>query len=351
MNPPRPSLLLALATLILPNLNANSEAWHNIAAADLKLMGDYEGKWVDPPEHHYYYGNPMIAAQVINTGPERYRIVLMQELNRRATTYVETTANADGESISFVEGDWSGEITPDGFNGSVVQGDNTIHFTMERANRPSPTLGMAPPENAIILFDGSNFDAWRHPDDREVTWHMLEDGTMEVSKRDNNANPPTGGDIVTRDNFTDLTLHIEFRYPVEPERHSQDRGNSGVFLQDTYEVQILNSYGLNGLWNEAGALYKVLPPQVNAAYPPLEWQTYDISYRAPRFNGDAKTENARITVHHNGILIHNDVEIPYATVHAALGRNNEPKNPAPIRLQDHSNPIQFRNIWLIDQAE
>jgi len=350
MKMPFPIRLILLSALMAAPLKAASEAWEDIAPADAKLMGDYEGEWTDPPEGHYYAGNRMVAAQVINIGKERYRIVIMQELNRRAHTYVETVAEADGEKIVFKEGNWSGEITPEGFSGSVEQGNNTIHFAMERGVRSVPALGKNPPDGAVVLFDGSNLDAWQHPDGRDVTWHLLEDGVMEVSKRDNEAEPPVGGDIITRENYTDVFLHVEFRYPVEPERRGTDRGNSGVFLQNTYEVQILNSYGLEGLWNEGGALYKVWPPQVNASFAPMEWQVYEIRYRAPRWEGDEKVENARITVHHNGLLIHNDVEIPYGTTHFATGRGNEPQDAAPIRLQDHGNPIQFRNIWLVDEA-
>jgi hypothetical protein len=178
---------------------------------------------------------------------------------------------------------------------------------------------------------------------------LLENGAMEVrsarSKEDRDQG--IGGDIETKEKFGDCRIHLEFRYPVEPGKSGQGRGNSGFFFQGSYEVQVLNSYGLGGLWNECGALYKTSPPQVNAARPPMEWQTYDIDYKASVWKDGKIVSAPRITVRHNGQLIHNDAEIPHATAHAFATRGNVPKGDGPIRLQDHSNAIQYRNIWLI----
>ena len=118
---------------------------------------------------------------------------------------------------------------------------------------------------------------------------------------------------------------------------------------DFYELQVLNSYGLDGLWNECGSMYKVAAPKVNMAAPPLQWQTYDIVFHAPRFDpGGKKVENARISVWHNGILVHKEQEIPYSTANKEVGRDiPEPMLPAPIQMQDHNNRIQWRNIWAV----
>jgi len=212
----------------------------------------------------------------------------------------------------------------------------------------SPTLGAKPPRNAIVLFDGKNFNEWEHDDGRAVTWTLLGDGAMEINPRAANkdANPPIGGGIKTKRKFKDVRYHMEFRYPVEPGKSGQGRGNSGLFFQG-YEAQILNSYGLDGLWNELGALYKMSPPKVNAARPPMEWQTYDINYTAPKFENGKLKENARITVRLNGIVVQKNEEIRHQTAHRQADRAiPAPSKAMPISLQDHSNRIQFRNIWV-----
>ncbi len=132
----------------------------------------------------------------------------------------------------------------------------------------------------------------------------------------------------------------------------QGRGNSGLFFQGSdvaiaFEVQILNSYGLGGYWNECGSLYRMIAPKVNAARPPLQWQTYDVEYRAARYKDGKLVKRPRITVWLNGVLIHNDQELFHATQHFEANRTNlPPQEPGPIMLQDHSNRIQFRNIWV-----
>jgi len=138
-----------------------------------------------------------------------------------------------------------------------------------------------------------------------------------------------------------------------PSARGQQRGNSGVFFQSTYEVQILDSYGLEGYYNECGALYKVAAPKVNACAPPLQWQTYDIIYRAPRHDANGKlVEFPRMTVRHNGVLIHNDQEMPWRTDWKEEGRlKPAPTEPGNIKMQAHGNYVQFRNIWAVDLAD
>ncbi|MGH7128550.1 MAG: 3-keto-disaccharide hydrolase, partial [Planctomycetaceae bacterium] len=139
---------------------------------------------------------------------------------------------------------------------------------------------------------------------------------------------------------------IEFRLPYMPYARGQGRANSGVYLQGRYEVQILDSFGLHGAENECGALYRLRPPDVNMCLPPLAWQTFDIEFHAARFDAAGrKTENARITVLHNGVAIHDNVEILRKTGNGA----EEGPDPLPIRLQDHGNPVVFRNIWILDR--
>lgn len=194
------------------------------------------------------------------------------------------------------------------------------------------------PSDAYILFDGTNADQWEHLNGKPVGWEV-KNGTMTVAK--------STGDIQTKKHFGDCQLHLEWRSPSVVESEGQGRGNSGVFLQGRYEVQILDSYQNRTYSNgQAGAIYKQHIPLVNPLRPVGEWNTYDIIYQAPRFNADGiKVASAYITVLINGVLVQNHVEIKGTTEYIGL-----PKNPAhgkgPIQLQDHGNPVSFRNIWI-----
>jgi hypothetical protein len=196
---------------------------------------------------------------------------------------------------------------------------------------------VAPPEGAIVLFDGSSLDAWERRDGKgKASWRLLGDGTMEVH----------GGDIITRQKFDGaFKLHVEFRVPYMPKAHGQGRGNSGVYVQGRYEVQVLDSYGLESKNNDCGAIYEVAAPLVNACKAPTVWQSFDITFHAPRCENGKKVEPARMTVYQNGVLIHDDVKIPVDCTRAGLP--GDPCTPGPILLQDHGNPVQYRNIWLL----
>jgi len=168
----------------------------------------------------------------------------------------------------------------------------------------------------------------------EVPWPIV-DGAMQVGR----------GSIVTRRTFSDFRMHLEFRTPFMPTARGQGRANSGVYLQGRYEVQVLDSYGLEGADNECGGIYQVARPAVNMCAPPLQWQTYDIDFRAPRFDDEGrKTAPAILTLRHNGVTIHNSQPLPGPTGGALDGNEHEPGG---IMLQDHGNPVQYRNIWII----
>ena len=140
-------------------------------------------------------------------------------------------------------------------------------------------------------------------------------------------------------------MHAEFRLPYMPHARGQNRSNSGFYLLSSYEVQVLDSFGLEGIKNECGALYRYKQPDINMCLPPLQWQTYDITFRSPTFDAAGnKLCNARITVLHNGVAVHNNFEVERKT---GAGKPESPA-PRPIKLQDHSNPVRYRNIWLID---
>jgi hypothetical protein len=156
------------------------------------------------------------------------------------------------------------------------------------------------------------------------------------------------GDIATARGFGDVQLHIEWATPTPPHGESQERGNSGVFLMGRYEVQVLDSYN-NKTYpdGQASALYGQYPPLVNASRPPGEWQSYDIVFRRPRFDAQGKLlKPARVTVFHNGVLVQDDVELTGPTAHQRRPPYEAHPERLPIKLQDHGNPIRFRNIWL-----
>ena len=151
--------------------------------------------------------------------------------------------------------------------------------------------------------------------------------------------------ITSEDTFGDCSLHAEFLLPYMPDARGQGRGNSGLYLQGRYEVQMLDSFALEGKDNECGGLYKIASPKVNMCLPPLTWQTYDIDFTAARYDaGGQKTANAQITVKHNGVVIHENQELPGSTTSAP---NKEAPTPGPIYLQNHGNPVRYRNIWVV----
>lgn len=199
--------------------------------------------------------------------------------------------------------------------------------------------GTKPPEGAIVLFDGKDFAKWVKRDGKsEVKWNLRDGGVMEGVKGH--------GDIVTKDKFDgSFKLHVEFRVPNEPGGKGQGRGNSGVYVQGRYEVQVLDSYGLKSGKNDCGAIYNLHAPKVNACKAPTVWQSYDIEFTAPKFENGKKTEPARMTVSHNGIVIHENADITADNTTAGLG--GDPATPGPILLQDHGHPVQYRNIWLL----
>jgi hypothetical protein len=196
-----------------------------------------------------------------------------------------------------------------------------------------------PPPGAIVLFDGHDFSKWLKRDGKsEVKWTLRDGGVMEGVRGH--------GDIITKETFTGkFKLHVEFRVPYEPNGKGQDRGNSGVYVQGRYEVQILDSYGLKSEKNDCGAIYGVAAPSVNACKAPTVWQSYDIDYTAPKFENGKKTEPARMTVYQNGVKIQDNVSIPVDNTTSGLG--GDPATPGPIMLQDHGHPVQFRNVWLL----
>lgn len=208
---------------------------------------------------------------------------------------------------------------------------------MTRVVRTSPTEGAVPPSGAVVLY-GQPRDAlkWRRGAKAAEIAVVTEDGLLN-------------GGVTTQSTFEDFTLHMEFLVPFQPDRLANFPGNSGIYLQDRYEIQILDDFGREMRPNLCGSIYRLSEPLLNACYPPGQWQTYDIDFRAARFDAAGeKTDNARVTVRQNGQLIHDNVEIASVTAGNHLEENAE---PGPIHLQNHGDPVVFRNVWLLPVDE
>ncbi|OWA02456.1 hypothetical protein B9W68_28720 [Streptomyces sp. CS227] len=217
------------------------------------------------------------------------------------------------------------------------EGRNTVTYSYDDGDSGHVNLDMIAvhPEGARIpLFDGTDQAAWQHPDGRTPEWPVSGE-EMEIA----------GGDLRTKQGFQDFRAHVEFWLPeLPPDVTGQDRANSGVYLQERYEVQILDSYGDTTLADdEAGAIYTKKAPDVNAATAPETWQTYDITFRAARYDASGeKTEDARITVVWNGVTVHDDVAVDGPTGGGAA----EDPTAGAIRLQNHGSKIRYRNVWV-----
>ena len=317
------------------------------SALDPNLSKDffYQGEYVG--ETH--------GAQVISLGNGHFQAVLLpgglpgdgwDQKNKSLVSgiLVENSVilkNADGEKIYLAQDPSIFSATklfpPPGhklFSGSIeseimtLLGENGEKLHLKKVFRKSPSLGKKHPDNAIILFDGSNKNEW-------VGGRI--DPKTKLLHTD-------GKDIISKRKFNDYQLHLEFLLPYRPSARGQARGNSGLYHVNMYENQILDTFGLEGLHNECGGIYSLQNPMVNACFPPLSWQTYDIDFVNAKNASGKKTSNARITAKLNGILIHDGFEIPKKTG----GSRPDPEGTfGSIKLQGHNNPLQFRNIWIV----
>jgi hypothetical protein len=284
------------------------------AGPDFAVQGEYTGEGC--------------AAQVIALGEGKFRIIGWSKglpgAAAEAEKKVEVDAERSGDKVVFDNHGWKGDIQGGKLRGTDIEAGNTWELT--HVVRESPTLGAKPPAGALVLFDGTNADAWQngHMDERK----LLAAGTK------------------SKQTFGDFALHVEFRTPFKPAARGQGRGNSGVYLQDRYECQVLDSFGLKGENNEAGGIYTISKPLLNMCFPPLSWQTYDIDFTAARYDAEGKkTANARATVRLNGVLVQDNVEIPKPTG----GGQPEKPEPGSIQLQGHGNPVFYRNIWVLEK--
>jgi mono/diheme cytochrome c family protein len=202
-------------------------------------------------------------------------------------------------------------------------------LNVKKMTRQSKSIGAKPPEGAVVLFDGSKETFDQH---WQAGSKITDEGLLEQGAR-------------TTDLFQDFVAHVEFMTPYMPEARGQGRGNSGIYYQGRYETQVLDSFGLEGKNNETGGIYEIRDPDLNMCFPPLTWQTYDVEFTAARFDEDGKkTSNAKLTVRLNGVVVQRDVEVPRITRAAPL---NESADPGPLYIQNHGNPVRFRNIWVL----
>lgn len=216
-----------------------------------------------------------------------------------------------------------------------------------KINKPEDKVdvkSMPAPKDAIVLFDGKSFDNWVGRNGKPAGWKLL-DGVMQVQAGK--------GDIITKRKFDgSFKLHVEFRVPYVPKASGQGRGNSGVYLQGRYEVQVLDSYGLKSKNNDCGGIYTVAAPKVNACKAPTVWQSYDIEFTAPKCRDGKISEPGRMTVYHNGVKIHDNVKLVKGgkpVMNTTAGMGGDPCKPGPILLQDHGHPVQYRNIWVVSR--
>jgi hypothetical protein len=270
------------------------------------------------------YAHAKMGANVIALGNNEFLLVLFHgglpgagwDGSRKTTL----EGKRDGNGVLFKD---SAEVA------TLADGVLKIKSTglvLNRIIRHSPTEGLAAPKDATILFDGQSTDAW-------VNGKIDPRGFLNANTK-------------TKQVFTDFKLHLEFFLPFKPLSRGQYRANSGVYLQHRYEIQVLDSFGLEGLDNECGGIYKNAAPKVNMCFPPLQWQTYDVEFTAAKFDSEGrKTSNAVVRVRHNGVVVHDAVELKGVTPAGAF--KAEVPEPGPLFLQSHGNFVVYRNIWVI----
>ncbi len=289
------------------------------AGSDYALQGEFQGV-IEKDENRTW------GVQVIALGKDAFSLVgypggLPGKGYHAGDELKKAEGKRKGDVVEFEGDHYKAELTESALKISV---DGELVATLDRVHRESPTLGKRPPAGAIVLFDGSSAEHFKGGKMTDEKLLMADTSSLET--------------------FGDHEMHIEFRTPFRPLARGQARGNSGVYVQSRYEIQVLDSFGLSGEDNECGGIYKNAKPKVNMCYPPLTWQTYDIDFKSAKYDSDGKkSEPARITVRHNGELIHEDLVLKAHTP----GRLNEASEPQPLYLQGHGNPVVYQNIWAI----
>ena len=321
---------LLIASFSLPSFAAPKKGGTYIdpakADADFAFQGEYVGELInDEGEEHEKFG-----MQVIALGGGKFRLVAYEGGLPGAgwSGEEDDRSQTDGvlkdDAVIFKDDHGIGTLKDGVIKAVDFDGKRLGEF--KKVERKSPTLGAKPPKGAVVLFDGKSADKFKNG-------RMTKDGLLMEG-------------TTSKDKFGDFKLHIEFLLPYKPAARGQGRGNSGAYMQGRYEVQMLDSFGLEGKHNECGGIYSIKDPDVNMCLPPLSWQTYDVDFTAAKFDDSGKKiKDAQMTVRHNGVVIHKDVKLPKKTTAAPV---NEGKEPGPLYLQNHGNPVRYRNIWVVE---
>lgn len=320
------TVIVGVAAVAYNAQAADAEAFTDPAKAgpDFAVQGEYLGELKNKNGE-----SAPFAAQVIALGDGKFHAVfylggLPGDGWYQGGLKLDLDSKTEDGVIVFAGEQGSGKIK----DGKMVILSNAGDElgTLEKTTRKSPTLGAKPPEGARVLFDGKDAKDW-------VEGKIVEGNLLLAGTR-------------TKDDFQDFTFHMEFRTPFVPAARGQARGNSGLYLQNRYECQVLDSFGLEGENNECGGFYQIRKPDVNMCFPPLSWQTYDIDFTAARFEGDKKVKNAVVTIKHNGVVIHDKFELPNLTPGGAPA---EAPGKGPFLLQAHGNPVTYQNIWVVEK--
>ena len=317
-----PALILALVVPAVAADRGKTVTDPAEAGPDFAVQGEYVGEVQDDDEKQ------TLGIQVIALGDGKFDAVAYEGGLPGAGWNGEDKMQGKGQT----EGDVTTFVEPDGKKVAVVKDgvmtavepDGKTVGTFKKVERKSPTLGAKPPAGAVVLFDGTTPDNFKGG-------RMTEDGLLMEG-------------ATSKETFQSFTLHLEFRTPFKPDARGQGRGNSGFYAQGRYEVQILDSFGLEGKQNECGGIYSIGPPKVNMCLPPLSWQTFDVDFATAAYKDGKKVKHAVMTVRHNGVLIHENQELDHATTAAPVREGPE---PGPIFFQGHGNPVRFRNIWAV----
>lgn len=309
--------------------NCMNESWCR-AADDLPTFTDVESAGKDYKIQGEYVGQAAgdnWGAQVIALGDGKFKCVgypggLPGDGYQTGNPTRDSQGGWQGDSVKLSGDNFELEIADGRLKVLSRQGE--LLGTLMQVRRESSTMGKKPPEGALVLFDGSSAE-------------NFENGRLTPEKW-------LQADCTSKAKFGDHQLHIEFRTPFKPQARGQARGNSGVYIQSRFELQVLDSFGLSGENNECGGIYSIAKPLVNMCYPPLTWQTYDIDFTAAKYDASGnKTANARVSVRHNNVLIHKDLELKQGTP----GKLPEGNSEQGLYLQGHGNPVVYRNIWVV----
>jgi hypothetical protein len=286
--------------------------------ADFAFQGEYTGE----------VGGKKTGLQVIAMGGGKFRAVVLAGGLPGDGWEKGNRDEADGElhdgAAVFAHAKWKVSVKDGAAKITATEGGAG---ELKRVARKSPTLGQKPPTGAVVLFDGTSAENFQGG-------KMSAEGFLQEG-------------CTSRQKFQGQVLHVEFMLPYMPYARGQGRGNSGVYSQGRYEAQVLDSFGLLGKMNETGGIYSIKDPDLNMCFPPLTWQTYDIDFTAGGFDAAGKkTRNPKMTVRLNGVVVQQDVELPHTTTAAPVKEGPE---PGPLYLQNHGNPVRFRNIWVLEK--